>query len=154
MKIVCSKRSDSDIWHFCVNCLDWPTADYAEKWVEEIRVTGANICIKCQTREQERKCLTCDPHSLYNLKLAETSQEVTNGTIRHSGSYLAAGDIAAYSIEDDEILTASQVSKLLKLHQKTIYKLAEQDKIPGRQVGKVWRFLKSEIMKQFQKRDV
>jgi excisionase family DNA binding protein len=62
--------------------------------------------------------------------------------------------MAAYSIEDDEILTASQVSKLLKLHQKTIYKLAEQDKIPGRQVGKVWRFLKSEIMKQFQKRDV
>jgi excisionase family DNA binding protein len=89
------------------------------------------------------------------LRSEENSQEVTNATIRHSGSYFAAGsDMAADSIEDDEILTASQVSKLLKLHQKTIYKLAEQDKIPGRQVGKVWRFLKSEIMKQFQKRDV
>jgi hypothetical protein len=97
MKIVCRKRSDSDTWHFCVNCFDWPTADYAEKWVEEIRVTGASICIKCQMREQEEKCLMCDPHSLYNLRSAENSQEVTNATIRHPGSYLAAGDMAAFS---------------------------------------------------------
>ena len=152
MKIVCRKRSDSDIWHFCVNCLDWPTADYVEKWVEEIRAAGANICIKCQMTEKEGKCLMCDPHSLYNLRSGENSEQVTNATIRHAGSYLAGGRIA-YSREDDEILTVGQVSKLLKLHPRTIYKLAEQDKIPGRQVGKVWRFLKSEIIKQFQKKD-
>jgi len=33
-------------------------------------------------------------------------------------------DMAANSTEDDEILTVRQVSKLLKLHPRTIYKLA------------------------------
>src|SRR5262249_10476892 len=110
--------------------------------------------INCQTREQERECLTCDPHSLNNLRSAENSEEATNAAIRHPGSYFAAGDMVAYSIEHDEILTARQVSNLLKLTHRPIYKLADQDRMPGRQVGKVWRFLKSEIMKQFQKRDV
>src|SRR5262245_36012394 len=48
--------------------------------------------------------------------------------------------------DDDEILTAEQVSKLLKLHQRTIYKLVRNGTIPGRRVGKSWRFLKSEIL--------
>jgi excisionase family DNA binding protein len=56
--------------------------------------------------------------------------------------------------EDDEILTVGQVSKLLKLHQRTIYKLARNGTIPGRRVGKKWRFLRSEIMRHFEKRHV
>jgi excisionase family DNA binding protein len=63
-------------------------------------------------------------------------------------------DMAANNTEDDEILTVRQVSKLLKLHQRTIYKLGQNGMIPGWRVGKSWRFLKSEIMKGFEKRDV
>ena len=55
--------------------------------------------------------------------------------------------------EENEILTVSQVSKLLKLHPRTIYKLVRNGMIPGRRVGKKWRFLKSEIMKRFEKND-
>ena len=67
---------------------------------------------------------------------------------------ISPGDMAESSKEDDEILTVGQVSKLLKLHQRTIYKLARNRTIPGRRVGKSWRFLKSEIIKWFEKKDV
>jgi excisionase family DNA binding protein len=63
-------------------------------------------------------------------------------------------NIAANSTADDEILTVRQVSKLLKLHPRTIYKLAQNGMIPARRVGKSWRFLKSEIMNFLVKRDV
>ena len=63
------------------------------------------------------------------------------------------GGMAENRTDDDEILTVGQVSKLLKLHPRTVYKLAQKGMIPGWRVGKVWRFLKSEIMKRFEKRD-
>src|SRR5215475_5368266 len=63
------------------------------------------------------------------------------------------GDMAENRKEDDEILTVGQVSKLLKLHQRTIYKLVRNGTIPGRRVGKSWRFLKSEIIKWFEKKE-
>ena len=62
--------------------------------------------------------------------------------------------MAANKIKDDEILTVTQVSEFLKLHQRTIYKLVRNGMIPGRRVGKKWRFLASEIMKFLQKTDV
>ena len=63
MEIVCRKREDSDIWHFCVNCSDWPTANYIEQWVQEIKATS--ICIECEKRRRQRRCRMCDPHTLY-----------------------------------------------------------------------------------------
>jgi excisionase family DNA binding protein len=64
------------------------------------------------------------------------------------------GDMADSRTEYDEILTVGQVSKLLKLHQRTIYKLVRNGMIPGRRIGKKWRFLRSEIMNFLVKRDV
>ena len=74
--------------------------------------------------------------------------------LARSSTRLTVGDKAANRIEDDEILTVRQVSKLLKLHQRTIYKLAQNGKIPARRLGKSWRFLKAAITKSFEKRDV
>jgi excisionase family DNA binding protein len=54
-------------------------------------------------------------------------------------------------IEDDEILTVEELCKFLKLHQRTIYKLAKKRIIPGKRVGKKWLFLRSEVIKFFQK---
>jgi excisionase family DNA binding protein len=73
--------------------------------------------------------------------------------IAESGT-IKPGDMADSRTEDDEILTVGQVSKLLKLHRRTIYKPAQNGMIPGWRVGKSWRFLKSEIMKHFEKKDV
>ena len=77
-----------------------------------------------------------------------------NSSLASKAFRLTAGDIAANRIEDDEILTVSQVSKLLKLHHRTIYKLAENGIIPARRLGKSWRFLKAAITKSFEKRDI
>ena len=60
--------------------------------------------------------------------------------------------MASGKIEDDEFLTAEELSKLLKLHQRTIYKLAKKGINPGMRVGKKWVFLKSDVIKFFQKR--
>jgi excisionase family DNA binding protein len=59
--------------------------------------------------------------------------------------------MASNRIKDDEILTVSQLSGLLKLHPRTIYKLVQKRIIPGRRVGKKWRFLRSEVIKFLKK---
>ena len=42
--------------------------------------------------------------------------------------------------EGNEILTIEEVAKLLKLKPQTIYKWAQEGKIPGAKLGKEWRF--------------
>jgi excisionase family DNA binding protein len=84
----------------------------------------------------------------------ESSVAFGHDGVGESGDDSNTRDMAANRIEDDEILTVGQVSKLLKLHQRTIYKLVRNGMIPGRRVGKKWRFLASEIMKFLQKTDV
>ncbi len=46
---------------------------------------------------------------------------------------------------NDEILTIREVSELLKINEKTAYKLAAEGKIPGFKVGGSWRFTRDEI---------
>jgi len=60
---------------------------------------------------------------------------------------------AKKAADDDEILTAGQVAKLLKIHRVTVRKLAQRGVIPGWRVGKSWRFSKSELTKHFLKKD-
>ena len=45
----------------------------------------------------------------------------------------------------DEILTIREVADLLKINEKTAYKLASAGKIPGFKVGGSWRFDRQEI---------
>ena len=45
----------------------------------------------------------------------------------------------------DEILTLKEVAKYLKLAEKTAYRLAAEDKLPGFKVGGSWRFTKEDI---------
>ena len=43
------------------------------------------------------------------------------------------------------IMTTKELSQYLKLHQITICKYAAEGKIPGIQIGRVWRFNKDVI---------
>ena len=45
----------------------------------------------------------------------------------------------------DEILTIREVADLLKINEKTAYRLAAAGKIPGFKVGGSWRFDRQEI---------
>lgn len=45
-----------------------------------------------------------------------------------------------------EIMTANEVATLLRVHIRTIYKLAEQGVIPGNKIGRSWRFNRRDIL--------
>ena len=45
-----------------------------------------------------------------------------------------------------EIMTPSEVAALLKIHLKTVYKLAEKGVIPGNRIGRSWRFSRSDVL--------
>ena len=46
----------------------------------------------------------------------------------------------------EEIMTPSEVASLLKIHLKTVYKLAEKGVIPGNRIGRSWRFSRSDVL--------
>lgn len=43
------------------------------------------------------------------------------------------------------VLTISELAEYLKISQSTLYKLAQEGKVPGQKVGKHWRFLRDSI---------
>lgn len=48
---------------------------------------------------------------------------------------------------DSEFLTAEEVAEYLRLPLSTVYKLAQDKRLPGFKVGKHWRFSKDTIQK-------
>ena len=46
---------------------------------------------------------------------------------------------------NDEILTIREVADVLRINEKTAYKLASAGRIPGFKVGGSWRFQREEI---------
>lgn len=46
-----------------------------------------------------------------------------------------------------ELLTANELSKILRVPKTTLYTLSQQGKIPALKIGKHWRYIKSEIKK-------
>ena len=49
------------------------------------------------------------------------------------------------SIPDHEILTLEEVARYLRLKPQTIYKWAQEKRIPAAKLGKEWRFRRSVI---------
>jgi excisionase family DNA binding protein len=45
----------------------------------------------------------------------------------------------------EEILTLAEASRYLKVTKATIYRLAQQGKMPAFKVGKIWRFKRNKI---------
>ena len=45
----------------------------------------------------------------------------------------------------NEILETEEVAKLLKIHPRTVIRLASQGKLPGFKVGDQWRFRRAAI---------
>jgi len=59
-----------------------------------------------------------------------------------------------FSLMGEEILTNREVADLLKLHPKTVNKLAISGKLPAYRIGRQWRFRKSEVLKLLEKRAI
>jgi excisionase family DNA binding protein len=47
--------------------------------------------------------------------------------------------------KSSQLLTAGEAAKYLRLHVKSVYRLAKQGKIPSRKVGGTWRFHREAI---------
>jgi excisionase family DNA binding protein len=45
----------------------------------------------------------------------------------------------------DEIMTMDELAEYLKISKSTLYKLAQEGKLPGQKVGRHWRFHRSVI---------
>lgn len=46
----------------------------------------------------------------------------------------------------DEVLTAEEAARLLKVSTKTLLRLARNGSVPGNKVGRVWRFRRSDLL--------
>ena len=49
------------------------------------------------------------------------------------------------SLTRDEVMTAREVSDLLKMPVSTVYELARRGEIPARRLGRTWRFLRPRL---------
>lgn len=47
--------------------------------------------------------------------------------------------------QPDEIMSIEQLADYLKVSRSTLYKLAQDGRLPGQKVGKRWRFLRPAI---------
>lgn len=47
------------------------------------------------------------------------------------------------------VMTLKEASKYLRLNKSTVYRLAQEGKIPASKIGKVWRFKKEKIDRWF-----
>lgn len=50
---------------------------------------------------------------------------------------------------DGAIMTVKEVSEYLRLAESTVYKLAQEGKLPGRKIGGAWRFSREGIDQWF-----
>jgi excisionase family DNA binding protein len=48
-------------------------------------------------------------------------------------------------VQANEVLTIDELSAYLKIAKSTLYKLAQDRRVPGQKVGKHWRFRKATI---------
>ena len=46
----------------------------------------------------------------------------------------------------NEVVTPSELARLLKIHVKTVYRLAREGSIAGSKIGRSWRFSRSQIL--------
>lgn len=48
---------------------------------------------------------------------------------------------------DDAVMTVKDVSGYLKIAESTVYRLAQEGRLPGRKVGGAWRFSRRSLEK-------
>lgn len=52
----------------------------------------------------------------------------------------------------NDIMTVQEVAEYLRLNEMTVYRLAQEGKIPGLKIGRSWRFKKEVIDEWFRRK--
>lgn len=55
------------------------------------------------------------------------------------------------NVTENEIMTAQEVAEYLRLNEMTIYRLAQEGKLPALKIGRSWRFKKELIDEWFRR---
>lgn len=55
--------------------------------------------------------------------------------------------------QPDDVLTIDELAIYLKIAKSTLYKLAQEGRLPGQKVGKHWRFRKASIDRWLEEND-
>jgi excisionase family DNA binding protein len=50
-------------------------------------------------------------------------------------------------MENSDILTVEEAAELLKIPRSSVYKLAQEGKLPAQKVGRHWRFYRPTLLK-------
>jgi excisionase family DNA binding protein len=67
----------------------------------------------------------------------------TDNSLPHHATVTSASNLATQ--ESEEVITAAEVGKILRLHPVTVRLQAAAGIIPGRQIGNRWRFSRTRI---------
>jgi excisionase family DNA binding protein len=90
-----------------------------------------------------------DPDSRRGLSALGALSQPRRVTVElgHAGPTLGAYSFQAYDPPDVmEVMNAEQAGQLLQLDEKVVLELAESGVMPGRKLGKVWRFSRTAII--------
>lgn len=49
------------------------------------------------------------------------------------------------AVEREDIMTMDELAEYLKISKSTLYKLTQEQKLPGQKIGKRWRFHKDAV---------
>jgi excisionase family DNA binding protein len=74
------------------------------------------------------------------MPFTKTSQKLTNRAERHSRVRERNWKGNVEADDHNDVMTVPEVSEYLRLSESTIYKLAQEGKLPGRKIGGTWRF--------------
>ncbi|WP_156925398.1 hypothetical protein [Nitratidesulfovibrio termitidis] len=47
------RKKNSDTWHYCSNCSNWPTTDYVE---QQSKPTTGEFCNECRGKQNANNC--------------------------------------------------------------------------------------------------
>lgn len=47
------RRKDSDTWHWCTNCSNWPTRDFI---AADSKPSNGELCNECKSKEASGQC--------------------------------------------------------------------------------------------------
>jgi len=51
---LCRRKHDSQTWHICSNCIDWPLSEYEEQLITPSY--DLELCNECRTKLQQESC--------------------------------------------------------------------------------------------------
>ncbi|MDB4954128.1 MAG: binding domain protein excisionase family [Myxococcales bacterium] len=87
-----------------------------------------------------------DPDSRRGLSALGALSQPRRVTVELGDARPTVGSYSFQPHDPPEVMNAEQAGQLLQLEEKVVLELAESGKLPGRKLGKVWRFSRAAVI--------